>query len=102
MIKPELAATTTSTSMNWPTSGSITNGLVNNSKINLRNLNRHLSNVLSRIAPLRLKKKTIETMWVEELNELEEQYKKYQVARNKRVYGKVTKKKAKKIKKKNK
>ena len=54
------------------------------------------------LAFVKLKKKTIEMMWVEELNELEEQYKKYQIARYKRVYGKVDKKKVKKIKKKKK
>lgn len=54
------------------------------------------------LAFVKLKKKTIESIWLEELNELEEQYKKYQIARNKRVYGKVDKKKVKKTKKKKK
>ena len=51
---------------------------------------------------VKLKKKTIETIWIEELNELEDKYKKYQISRSKRVYGKLEKKKVKKKKKKNK
>ena len=51
---------------------------------------------------VKLKKKTIETIWIEELNELEEKYKKYQISRSKRVYGILEKKKVKKKKKKKK
>ena len=49
---------------------------------------------------VKLKKKTIETIWIEELNELEEKYKKYQISRSKRVYGILEKKKVKKRKRK--